>query len=170
MTRIGIISDTHGYLDKGVLKHFKDCDQIWHAGDIGNLKVVDQLQAFKPLKAVWGNIDGAEARGRFPEVNNFKVEDVSVTMMHIAGYPGRYNPAAREAIQQSRPNIFICGHSHILKVMKDDKYGHLHMNPGAAGMQGFHKTKTLLRFVIDGSNIQNLEVVELGKRAISNPV
>lgn len=170
MTRIGIISDTHGYLDRGVFKHFADCDQIWHAGDIGNISVADQLENFKPLKAVWGNIDGKQARARFKEVETFMVEQVKITLMHIAGYPGRYNPAARDVIQQNRPNIFVCGHSHILKVMKDDRHGHLHMNPGAAGMHGFHQTKTLLRFVIDGSNIQDLEVVELGKRAISNPI
>lgn len=170
MPRIGLISDTHGYLDKGLIKHLQQCDEIWHAGDIGNINVTDQLGEWKPLRAVWGNIDGKEHRAQFPIDQVFTIDGVKVVITHIAGYPGRYNERARELIEKHRPNLFICGHSHILKVQNDKKNGHLHMNPGAAGVHGFHKVKTVLRFTIERSRIKDLEVVELGKRSVWNPV
>ena len=170
MTRIGLISDTHGYLDKGVIEHFANCDEIWHAGDIGNIDLTDHLAEWKTLRAVWGNIDGTEHRAQFEKDLIFEVEDLKVVMTHIAGYPAKYNPHSRELVEREKPKLFVCGHSHILKVMKDQHYGHLHMNPGAAGVHGFHKVKTILRFLIDGAQVKDLEVVELGKRAAWNPV
>lgn len=170
MTRIGLISDTHGYLDKGVLKHFDKCDEIWHAGDIGDVKVTDHLARWKPLKAVWGNIDGKEHRVQFTQDLVFEGDGVNVVMTHIAGYPGAYVERAKGLITRHKPRLFVCGHSHILKVMKDSVNGHLHMNPGAAGVHGFHKVKTVLRFSLKDGVIQDLEVVELGKRSTWNPV
>lgn len=164
MTRIGLLSDTHSYLDKSILKHFETCNEIWHAGDIGDVKVLDQLKEFKPTKAVFGNIDGQTIRKECPLHNRFMCEDVDVWITHIGGYPKRYAPQIREEIIKKPPNLFICGHSHILKVMYDKKLSILHMNPGAAGKHGFHQVRTLLRFTIDGHEIKDLEVVELGKR------
>ena len=163
--RIGLISDTHGHLDGQVKKYFAEVDEIWHAGDIGNLKVAEELEAFKPFRAVWGNIDGQKARVLYPEFLRFYCEKVDVLITHIGGYPGRYSPKVREIMAVKPPKLFICGHSHILKVMMDKKHQCLHMNPGAAGISGFHKVKTLLRFTIDGDQIKDLEVVELGPRA-----
>lgn len=161
MTRIGLISDTHGMLDERVLEHFAQCDEVWHAGDWGSLEVVTRLQAFKPVRGVWGNIDGYEIRNIFPQHNRFMCEDVKVWLTHIGGYPGKYDELVRPAIFQQPPNLFVCGHSHILKVKFDKNLNLLHINPGAAGKYGFHIVQTLVRFEIEGDKIQNLEVIEL---------
>lgn len=164
MKKILLLSDTHGYIDERILDYVTRADEVWHAGDIGVTGVTDEIQRLKPLKAVFGNIDGAEIRKEFPLNNRFFCEEVDVWITHIGGYPGKYSPAVREEIRQNPPKIFISGHSHILKVMNDKKLGVLHMNPGAAGKHGFHQMRTMLRFTIDGSKIENLEVIELGKR------
>jgi len=168
MTRIGLISDTHNYLDDAVFKHFEQCDEIWHAGDFGTAQIADALKAFKPLKGVYGNIDGYDIRSEYPEKLRWKCEDVEVLMTHIGGYPGRYAPAIRPEIVANPPQLFIAGHSHILKVIYDDKLKCLHMNPGAAGKSGWHKVRTLIRFVIDGRNMKNCEVIELGPRTATS--
>ena len=160
MKRILLLSDTHSYIDDDILKYVKQADEVWHAGDIGDLKVTDTIKALKPLKAVYGNIDNTQARLEFPEINRFMCEDVDVCMIHIGGYPGKYVPKVRTLLQQNPPKIFICGHSHILKVMPDKNLNLLHMNPGAAGTHGFQQVRTMLRFTIDGSKIDNLEVIE----------
>jgi len=160
MKRIGLLSDTHGYLHPRVSVFFKTCDEIWHAGDIGNMETADRLAALKPLKAVYGNIDGGDIRLAFNEYEVFDCEGVKVLIIHIGGYPGRYNPLARRLIKEHRPGLFISGHSHILKVIPDKKYGLLHINPGAAGNSGLHKMITMVRFVIDGKDIKDLEVFE----------
>ncbi|WP_282780068.1 metallophosphoesterase family protein [Phaeodactylibacter xiamenensis] len=164
MKRIGLISDTHSHLEESVFKYFEPCDEIWHAGDIGDASVVDQLEAFRPLRAVYGNIDDAPLRRRFPEDLRFAIEGVDVFMTHIGGYPGRYNRRVREILSTSPPDLYICGHSHILKVMPDKKLGLLHVNPGAAGNHGFHKVKTIIRFSVDQGRIEDFEVIELGQR------
>lgn len=164
MKRIGVLSDTHGHLDEAVFRYFEECDEIWHAGDIGTTKVSDSLAAFKPFKAVYGNIDGNELRKMHPAVQRFQCEETDVLMIHIGGYPGKYSPEALKEIKTMPPKLFVCGHSHILKVMYDKKYNLLHMNPGSAGNNGFHKVKTLLRFTIDGVQIKDLEAIEIGKR------
>ena len=161
MIKIGLLSDTHGYLDEAIFKHFEECDEIWHAGDFGGVAIADTLAAFKPLRGVYGNIDGQDIRADFPEHLRFNCESVDVWMTHIGGYPGRYSPHIRTDLQRNPPKLFICGHSHILKVMYDQKLQCLHLNPGAAGKQGWHKVRTLLRFSIDDNRIENLEVVEL---------
>lgn len=164
MTRIGLISDTHNYLDEAVFRHFDPCDEIWHGGDFGTVEIADRLKAFKPLKGVYGNIDGYDVRSVYPLKLSWTCEDVSVYMTHIGGYPGRYAPGVKQELVSSGAKLFICGHSHILKVMYDDKVGCLHMNPGAAGKQGWHQVRTVLRFTIDGADIKDLEVIELGRR------
>ncbi len=164
MKKIGLISDTHGYLDDSVFKYFDECDEIWHAGDFGTIEVADKLAAFKPLKGVYGNIDGKDIRLIYPEHLRFKCEEVDVWMTHIGGYPGRYNPKIKAEIYTNPPKIFICGHSHILKVIYDKKIGTLHLNPGAAGKQGWHKMRSLLRFCISEEKIHTLEAIELGIR------
>ena len=164
MKKILLLSDTHSYIDDAILKHVKQADEVWHAGDIGDLKVTDQIKKIKPLKAVYGNIDDAKARTEFPLHNRFMCEDVVVWMTHIGGYPPKYNNRVREALVTNPPDIFITGHSHILKVMPDKKLNLLHMNPGAAGKHGFHKVRTMLRFKIDGKTIKDLEVIEFEKR------
>ena len=164
MTRIGLIADTHHYLDPAVLKHFENCDEIWHAGDFGATEIADALKAFKPLRGVYGNIDGLDIRSEFPEDLIFTCEQVNVFMKHIGGYPNRYAPGVKNTIVKEQAQLFISGHSHILKVMFDDKLQCLHMNPGAAGKQGWHKVRTIIRFVIDGKEMKNCEVIELGKR------
>ena len=146
------------------MKYVRQADEVWHAGDIGDLAVTDTIKKEKPLRAVYGNIDDAKARLEFPLNNRFMCEAVDVWITHIGGYPGKYNQAIRTEIQQNPPKIFICGHSHILKVMPDPKLGLIHMNPGAAGVHGFHQVRTMLRFEIDADKIQNLEVIEIGKR------
>lgn len=147
-------------MDDSILKHVAKADEVWHAGDIGNLEVTDAIKKLKPLKAVYGNIDNAEARSEFPLDLRFMCEGVAVWITHIGGYPGRYNQRIRDAIREHPPRLFICGHSHILKVMNDKKLKLLHMNPGAIGKHGFHKARTMLRFEIDGKEIKNLEVIE----------
>jgi len=158
--RILLLSDTHNYIDESILKYIRKSDEVWHAGDIGNLQVTDTIKNLKPLRAVYGNIDNAEVRTEFPLQNRFMCEKVDVLMIHIGGYPGRYNPSIRPEIYSNPPRIFISGHSHILKVMNDKKTGLLHMNPGAVGKYGLHKVRTMLRFEIDGAKIENLEVIE----------
>lgn len=161
MTKVGLISDTHGFVDPAVFKHFANCDEIWHAGDIGTLSVVDTLQAFKPLRIVTGNIDGQEFRSFLPANLQFELEGVKVAITHIGGYPGNYSPTAKKLIEAYQPNLFICGHSHILKVMYDAKNQLLHMNPGAAGNHGWHKVKTLLRFNLSEGKVSELEIIEI---------
>lgn len=165
MTRIGLISDTHGFLDPQVFDHFKQCDEIWHAGDFGDEEIARRLKEEKKLKGVFGNIDGIELRSVFPEQLVFYCEEVKVMMRHIGGSPPNYNPETRKELQLHQPKLFIAGHSHILKVMYDEKINCLHMNPGAAGKHGWHKVRTIIRFVIDGSNMKDCEVIELGKRS-----
>jgi len=169
LTRIGLISDTHNYLDENVFEHFKDCDEVWHAGDFGNIDIAVQLMKTKPftkgksrmLRGVYGNIDGYDIKNTYPEQLVFMCEEVKVMMRHIGGYPPRYNPESKKELLLHKPQLFICGHSHILKVMYDDTLNCLHMNPGAAGKEGWHKVRTLIRFSIDGKEIKNCEVVEL---------
>ena len=163
MTRIGLISDTHGWLDDAVFRHFEHCDELWHAGDFGP-GVVEKLAAFKPLKGVYGNLDGHDIRCENPEKLRGSCEGVEVLMTHIGGYPGRYAPSVRPELLSKPPKLFITGHSHILKIIYDDKINCLHMNPGAAGKHGWHKVRTLVRFAIDGDRIKDCEVIELGKR------
>ncbi len=164
MTRIGLLSDTHGYLDEAVFKYFADCDEIWHAGDFGTIELADQLAKFKPVRGVYGNIDGQDVRIVYPETQKFMCEGVKVWMTHIGGYPGRYPAKIKEKLLLHTPDLFICGHSHILKVMHDPKMHFLHLNPGAAGKQGWHKIRTLLRFSVSDKKIHNLEAIELGVR------
>ncbi|TYR38161.1 metallophosphoesterase family protein [Sphingobacterium phlebotomi] len=164
MTKIGLLSDTHGFLDDAVFNYFDQCDEIWHAGDFGSVTIVDTLAAFKPFRGVWGNIDGKDIRAVCPEHQRFFCEEVDVWMTHIGGYPGRYAVQVKPEIVLHPPKLFICGHSHILKVQYDPKPGLLHLNPGAAGKQGWHKVRTLMRFDINGDKIENLEVIELGIR------
>lgn len=165
MKRILLISDTHGHLDPKLLKHINDADEVWHAGDIGDMKVCDEILKLKPLKAVWGNIDGQRARQDYQENLIFLCEDVKVFITHIGGYPGKYNPQIKPLLISEKPDIFICGHSHILKVMYDKSLNLLHMNPGSCGMSGFHQVKTVLKFEIDKKEIKNLNVIELGPKS-----
>ncbi|MBL7943693.1 MAG: metallophosphoesterase family protein [Flavobacteriales bacterium] len=165
MTRIGVIRDTHGWLDPAVFRHFETCDEIWHAGDVGDVAILDELAAFKKLRAVYGNIDGSQVRKIAPEHQQFSCEDVKVWITHIAGRPGTYNSQVKQGLLSFQPHILVCGHSHILLVQMDKVHHCLHLNPGAAGKHGFHQMRTLLRFEIDGKSIQNMQVVELGKRA-----
>jgi uncharacterized protein len=160
MQRIGLLSDTHGSINPRIPDFFSACDEVWHAGDIGNVETADKLAALKPFRAVYGNIDGTELRITYPKNQVFNCEDVKVLMTHIGGYPGQYDKEVRKLIEVEKPGLFICGHSHILKVIYDKKYGLLHINPGAAGNSGFHHLITCVRFVIDGKNIRDLEVFE----------
>ncbi|CAN5896323.1 metallophosphoesterase family protein [soil metagenome] len=163
MTRIGLISDTHGFLDETVFEHFKNCHEIWHAGNFGNIELADQLatKSGLPLRGVYGNIDGKDIRTIYPEKLHFTCEGINVFIQHIGGYPNRYAPGVKNEIIEHQSKLFISGHSHILKIMYDDKLNCLHMNPGAAGKQGWHKVKTLIRFVIDGAEMKDCEVIEL---------
>lgn len=161
MTRIGLLSDTHAYWDEKYYKYFMECDEIWHAGDIGSETLIKKLAEIKPVRAVYGNIDGQNIRMDFPKVAVFTIEKVKVLMTHIGGYPGKYNPEIKPIINSEKPNLFISGHSHILKVMFDKKLNCLHINPGAAGKTGFHKVRTLVRFSIEQDKIKDLEVIEL---------
>jgi uncharacterized protein len=165
MLQIGLLSDTHHFLDENVFRHFERCDEIWHAGDFGTIALAERLSAFKPLRGVYGNIDGQDIRSIYPENLRWQSEGVRVFMTHIGGYPPRYNPAVKKALEADPPQLFICGHSHILKVMYDEKLHCLHMNPGAAGRQGWHTVRTAIRFKIDGSNMKDCEVIELGGRS-----
>lgn len=163
MKKILLLSDTHSYIDDAIIKYVKQADEVWHVGDIGSLEVTDSIKALKPLRAVYGNIDDEKARLEFPLDNRFMCENVDVWMTHIGGYPNRYNVRIRDLIKQNPPQLFISGHSHILKVMPDKKLNLLHMNPGAAGKHGFHNVRTMLRFIIDGKKIESLEVIEFKK-------
>lgn len=164
MKKIGLLSDTHGYLDPKIYDYFKDVDEIWHAGDIGSLEVIDELRKFKPFRGVYGNIDDYQIRKEVPEFNRFWVEDVEVLITHIAGKPGKYAKNAFAELEKKAPKLFVCGHSHILLVQLDKRYNMLWMNPGACGYKGFHQVKTILRFEINGNKIENLEAIEIGKR------
>jgi len=160
MIQIGLLSDTHGFIDERLFKFFENCDELWHAGDIGNIETASRLKAYKPLKAVFGNIDNHEVRLEFPQIQQFNCDETRVLMTHIGGYPGHYEPIVRNILTIHPPKLFICGHSHILKVIYDKKFSLLHINPGAAGNSGFHKVKTAVRFNIDVSEIKNLEIWE----------
>lgn len=164
MKKIGLLSDTHSYLDKSVFDYFKDVDEIWHAGDIGSMEVLEQLEAFKPTKAVYGNIDHAQLRRACPEHLRFDCEGMDIWITHIGGYPGRYDRRTRDELKANPPDVFICGHSHILKIMPDKNLNLLHINPGACGNHGLHKMKTLVRFAIEDGRVKDMEVVELGLR------
>ena len=164
MTKVLLLSDTHGYIDERILAYAEKADEIWHAGDIGDFSVTDALAKIKPVKGVHGNIDNHIIQKEFPENNRFFCEDVDVWITHIGGYPNRYNVRVKEEIKANPPKLFICGHSHILKVMFDKKLDLLHMNPGACGKHGFHQVRTMLRFVIGKDKITDLEVIELGKK------
>lgn len=166
MQRIGILSDTHAYLDPRIYELFSECHQVWHAGDIGSIGLAEQLEKFKPLKAVYGNIDGQEIRVIYPETQLFMVDEVKVMINHISGYPGRYDFRIPQKLNEHRPQILVGGHSHILKIMHDPKNHLLYINPGAAGRNGFHQVRTLVRLCIEGSSIFDCEVIELGKRSV----
>lgn len=164
MKKIGLLSDTHGYIDPKIFEFMKDVDEIWHAGDIGNFETIERLAQFKPVRAVYGNIDGHELRAQFKKHLKFSCEGVRVWMTHIGGYPGHYDKYVREGMKYGAPDLFISGHSHILKVMNDKKYALLHMNPGAIGNHGFHQFKTMIRFQIHEGRVQELEVMELPRQ------
>lgn len=164
MKTIGLLSDTHSYLPDAVFKHFADCDEVWHAGDVGSLHLLEALQDFKPLRGVYGNIDDRNIKTIFPEESIFICEQVKVFMKHIGGYPPKYAPGVKKAIQQEKPQLFISGHSHILKVMYDAPLKCLHMNPGACGLQGWHKVQTLIKFCIDEKNIKDCRVIEIAQK------
>ena len=163
---IGLLSDTHSVLDSNVFEHFKGCDEIWHAGDIGDAEVADRLEKFKPLRAVFGNIDDKNLQARFPEDLWFDCEGMKIWITHIGGAPPNYNPRIKKILKERVPDIFICGHSHILRVKKDDKLNMLYINPGAAGNHGFHTMKTIIRMQITDAKIKKIEVIELGKRGL----
>jgi uncharacterized protein len=164
LKKILLLSDTHSHIDDAIIKYAKLADEVWHAGDIGNLDVTDALRKIKPLRAVYGNIDDDKARLDFPLHNRFMCEDVDVWITHIGGYPGKYNPNIRVELKNNPPKLFICGHSHILKVQFDKNLNLLHMNPGACGKSGFHTVRTMLRFTIEGDKIKDLEIIELGNK------
>jgi putative phosphoesterase len=164
LKRIGILSDTHGYIDDTMLRHFDECIEIWHAGDIGDLATADKIAAFKPLYAVYGNIDNQSVRVSYPLVNRFYCEDVDVLIKHIVGCPGKYDFSLKSSLEDNPPKLLIAGHSHILKVQFDQKHNLLFINPGAAGKSGFHQVRTMARLTIDSDKIKDLEIIELGKR------
>lgn len=164
--RIGLLSDTHFHIDPSWVEYFESCDEIWHAGDIGNIEVLDFLSAIKPVRAVYGNIDGALLRAELPEDLLFELQGVKVLMSHIGGYPGKYTPRVRALIEQHQPDLFICGHSHILRIIYDQKYKMLTINPGAAGIHGFHKVKTIVRFTLAAGRITDAEIVEMGTKKL----
>lgn len=167
--KIGLLSDTHGFLDRRIYNFFADCDEIWHAGDIGTAEVADALEAFKPLKAVHGNIDDPYLRRRYPEDLWFDCEGIFILMTHIAGSPPRYNPRVKKLLAARRPGVLVCGHSHILRIMKDEAAQVMYLNPGAAGHQGLHSMRTMLRFEAQEGRLAHMEVVELGKRGLIEP-
>lgn len=167
MTRVGLLSDTHSYFDPQLKDVFAECDVIWHAGDVGNVAVWDQLTALqKPLTGVYGNIDGKDIRIISPLEQTWRVEEMKIYMIHIGGYPGHYPSRIRQRLEEIKPDIFVCGHSHILKVMYDHTLQLLHLNPGACGYEGFHKVRTALRFSIDGNKVTDMQVLELGSRSL----
>lgn len=161
MKRIGILSDTHGYVPPQLYHFFNKCDELWHAGDWGDLKTFEEMKQFKPLRSVWGNIDGHDLRMEMPEVLMFTIEKLNVLMLHIGGYPGKYAPQCRKLIAEHQPDVMICGHSHILKVMRDPVHNLMHINPGAAGIKGFHSRCTAVRLMIDGDRMHELEVWDM---------
>ena len=166
--KIGLLSDTHGIIDDAIFQYFKDCDEIWHAGDIGTPEVLDRLKSFKPVRAVYGNIDGHEIRQEVEEVNFFLIEGLKILMTHIGGHPPHYNASTLTLLTELQPDVFICGHSHILRISRDQmKNNLLYLNPGACGNHGFHKVRTLIRFSVDSGKIKNPEVIELYPRMIS---
>jgi uncharacterized protein len=165
--RIGLLSDTHGFLDDAILAHFEDCDEIWHAGDFGSLEVLDRLEAIKPVRGVFGNVDGPEVRGRAPEDLEWSSGPLRVYMTHIGGHPGRYDPRARRELGRRKPDLFICGHSHIVLAARDAQMGLLHLNPGASGNAGWHTKRTAMRFEIGTAGVTNLVLLQLGKRGRS---
>ena len=162
--KIGLISDTHGFLDERVFKYFKEVDEIWHAGDLGTVEVLDELSHFKKLRSVYGNIDNSEIRNLIPENQIFTINNLKVWMIHIGGYPPKYSRSIKNLLDKNQPDIFICGHSHIVRIMKDSSRNLLHINPGAAGKQGFHSVRTIVRFEINGEKINNMQLIELGPR------
>ncbi len=162
--KILLLSDSHSYIDDRMLEYAKNADEIWHCGDFGSLEVIEKLEKIKPLRGVYGNIDGTEIRKIVPEVLRFKCEEVEVLMIHIGGYPGKYTPLTRQEFIKKKPDLFISGHSHILKAMYDEKNNLLHLNPGAVGKVGWHQMRTMMRFEINGKKIENLEIIELGKK------
>ena len=164
MTKILLLSDTHSYMDDRILDYAKQADEIWHCGDFGNMQVIEDLEKIKPVRGVYGNIDDAKIRATFPEVTRFQCEEVEVLMIHIGGYPGKYTPLTKAEISKKKPQLFISGHSHILKAMFDEKNQILHLNPGACGKSGWHKVRTMMRFNIEGKEIKDLEIIELGSR------
>lgn len=164
MKKIGILSDTHGYWDDRYLTYFDPCDEIWHAGDIGSIELARRLAAFRPLRAVYGNIDGQDIRRLYPQTLRFTIEGAEVLLKHIGGYPGHYDPSVRGSLFAHPPRLFVCGHSHILKVQYDRTLHMLHINPGAAGKQGWHKTRTLVRLIVDAGQFSDLEIIELAEQ------
>ena len=164
MKRIGLISDTHSFFDERLLKLFADCDEVWHAGDVGDIRLLNRLKEWKPLRAVFGNIDDRLIRAELPEMTRFALEGFDVLMTHIGGYPGKYAPNIAKIMREEPPTIFVAGHSHILKVIYDNKYQCLHLNPGACGTMGIHTMRTALRFTLDSGKVENMEVIELGPR------
>lgn len=164
MKRIGILSDTHGYWDDRYLEYFAECDEIWHAGDIGSYDLIRRLEEFRPVKAVCGNCDGGDTRKTYPEILEWECENTHVMMTHIGGYPGKYAPGIRRILEEKHPQLFIAGHSHILKVLFDQQLNLLYINPGAAGIMGWHKVRTLIRVTISEGNFSNLEVIELSDK------
>lgn len=162
--KILLLSDTHGYIDEAIISHVTNADEVWHAGDFGTLELAEKIQSIKPIRGVWGNIDGRDIRNIFPLDNRFVIDGLTIWMTHIGGYPGHYEKRVKDILEINPPAVFICGHSHILKVMRDQKYNMLCMNPGAAGIYGFHKMRTMIRFEINGGKIEKPEVIELGLR------
>lgn len=167
--RIGLLADTHGYLDEALFTYFAECDEVWHAGDFGPVEVLDRLKAFKPVRGVFGNIDGAEIRAELPEQLGWQCEGLRVYMRHIGGYPGHYDPRAKRDLTEQHADLFICGHSHIARVMRDPALKLLHMNPGAAGAIGWHTKRTALRFSVNQVKIENVELIDLGPRSRKTP-
>ncbi len=163
MTKIGLLSDTHGHIDDKLLDFFKDVDEIWHAGDVGTISVIEELEKIKPVRAVFGNIDGQDIRIRYPEHNRFRIEEANIWMTHIGGYPGKYDKRVKPEIFRNPPRLFISGHSHILKIIFDDKLNCLHINPGAYGKSGMHKVRTAIRFDIRGRDFLNMEILEVNR-------
>ena len=161
MKKIGLLSDTHAYWDDKYIQYFSECDEIWHAGDIGNDEIIKKLEKFKPVRVVYGNIDSHNMRLIYPEIFRFKIENVEVLLTHIGGYPGKYDSKILRELYANTPKLFVCGHSHILKIMYDKRFDMLCVNPGAAGKYGFHQVRTLIRFEIDKSDIKNMEIIEL---------
>lgn len=164
MTKILLLSDSHSYIDDRILEYAKNADEIWHGGDFGSMEVIEQLEKIKPMRGVYGNIDDAKIRSIFPQVNRFTCEQIDVLLLHIGGYPGKYTQLAKKEISENGPKLFVSGHSHILKAMYDEKNELLHLNPGACGKNGWHKMRTMMQFKIDGSEIKDLEIIELGSR------